>query len=118
MIIYKEDYTAEKEDNKKLTEEQNKLKLELQKAYGVIDNLTMKNTSIKESYHRVNSEKDHIIKELRRLSTSTLPFSPVSTFQRRIPSKESLDTLRTEVRIIYLNVQDNGGKSLLSDYSL
>jgi len=97
LIIYKEDYTAEKEDSKKLCEEQNKLKLELQKSYGVIDNLTMKNSNIRESYDRVNSEKEHIIKELRRLSTTTLlPLSPVSTFQRRIPSNESLDTLRTE----------------------
>ncbi|XP_057310936.1 polyamine-modulated factor 1-binding protein 1-like [Hydractinia symbiolongicarpus] len=97
LIIYKEDYTAEKEDKKKLTEEQNKLKLELQKAYGIIDSLTVKNNTMKENYRRVSSEKEHIIKELRRLSTSTLPFSPVSPLTaRHSSSQESIDTLRSE----------------------
>ena len=58
----------------------------------------MKNNSIKESYRRISNEKEHIIMELRRLSTSSLPFSPVGNPSGRVPSIESLDTLHSEVR--------------------
>ena len=82
-------------------QDHNKLKLELQKSYGVIDNLTLKNNTIKQNYNRVNSEKEHIITELRRLSTSSLPFSPVVTPTQRVPRAASLETINSEVILFF-----------------
>jgi len=85
LIVYKEDFDAEKKDTDRLTSDNNKLKIELQKSYDIIDDLTTKSTTIKANLRRVSNEKDHIISELRKLtSPSHLPFSPVGEAPMRI----------------------------------
>ena len=79
MAIFKDDYEQEVKDNKKLKQSSNELQQELYRANNRIDELTNKNKNIKEKYRRVSYQKEHLLNELRRLSTAALPLSPVAT---------------------------------------
>ena len=79
MAIFKDDYEQEVKDNKKLKQSSKELQQELYRANNRNDELTNKNKNIKEKYRRVSYQKEHLLNELRRLSTATLPLSPVAT---------------------------------------
>ena len=79
MAIFKDDYEQEVKDNKKLKQSSKELQQELYRANNRIDELTNKNKNIKEKYRRVSYQKEHLLNELRRLSTAALPLSPVAT---------------------------------------
>ena len=79
MAIFKDDYEQEVKDNNKLKQSSKELQQELYRANNRNDELTNKNKNIKEKYRRVSYQKEHLLNELRRLSTATLPLSPVAT---------------------------------------
>lgn len=84
LVIYKEDFMQEKNDHTRVSKENNKIKLELQRAQSMIEKLNQKNSLLKENFRKVSAEKEHILQELRKLSMT--PTKPISNeVETRIP---------------------------------
>lgn len=85
LIIYKEDYEHEKKDHGDLKDLHSQMKLELEKCKEIIEKLKKKNDTIKENYRRVSSDKEHIISQLRQITTSTTSSPPYLLTRSNFP---------------------------------
>jgi CII-binding regulator of phage lambda lysogenization HflD len=65
--IYEEDFKQERSDREKYTQENIKLKSELTKAYGVIDNLATQTRTLKQSLRNVSTENEELLSSLRSI---------------------------------------------------
>ncbi|XP_065053703.1 uncharacterized protein LOC135682646 isoform X2 [Rhopilema esculentum] len=81
--LYQEDFNNERKDKEKLLNEKNFLEGQLQQASESLEMVSAENQRFRQCLNKVTHQKEHIISEIRRLSASSLPFSPV--YEQRIP---------------------------------
>jgi len=68
LAIYKQDFMEEKKEHQNTSRQNNKLKMELRQLRQTVDGYFKDNQSMKEKYHKLYAEKNHIVNELQRLS--------------------------------------------------
>jgi len=77
LIAYKEDFDQERKDKEKSQCCKDELEVRLKDANSKLSKLSLENMQYKQCLSQVKQQKEHLLSEMRRLSTSSLPFSPV-----------------------------------------
>eukprot|EP00794_Sanderia_malayensis_P012999 gene12999-14338_t len=85
LIAYEEDFQNERKDKTTAQDESKMLQEKLQTANERIRKLSDESRRYKQCFGEVYQQKEHLISELRRLSTSSLPFSPVHQLPKTTP---------------------------------
>lgn len=82
LIVYKEDFLQEQDENKKLRKQNDKLQEQLLQLTRVNETLTKEKSHYKRNFEHVNREKSYIVDELKRLSSSN-PYAHRSHYDIR-----------------------------------
>jgi len=77
LSIYKEDFDREQKEKKELQVKLKAIKRDLGTSLKTIDKIKSEKNDLRQNYRRASFQKEHILSELRRLSTTSLPLSPV-----------------------------------------
>ena len=99
-MAYKEDFDEERKEKETSHSRNEALEGRLKDANERVKKLSLENMQFKKSLSQVRQQKEHLLSEMRRLSTTSLPFSPV--LESHIPVEERLrrDAHEYEVRFI------------------
>ena len=81
VVAYKEDYTITKRELHTALSELKETKTELERYKDTARKLTSENHNLAENFKRVDGEKQHILKELQRLTTNMNAFQVIIRVQ-------------------------------------
>ncbi|XP_002158329.3 uncharacterized protein LOC100202905 [Hydra vulgaris] len=90
MLVYKEDYDASQVVISKMQQELSVMKIELNQSQEFTKELMRKNETAKNNFDRVNIENVHILSQLRRLTSQSLPIKSEEKIKEHFKSPSSL----------------------------
>lgn len=90
MLVYKEDYDASQVVISKLQQDLSEMKIQLNQSQEFIKELMRKNEAAKNNFDRVNIENVHILSQLRRLTSQSLPIKSEEKKKENSKSPSSL----------------------------
>ena len=97
-MAYKEDFDQERKDKEKSQSSKEELEEKLRDAASKLKRLSLENLQYKQCLNQVKHQKEHLLSEMRKLSTSSLPFSPVLEYNLPIDEKFSRELNDYQVR--------------------
>ena len=99
-MAYKEDFDQERKDKETSQINKEELQLKLNDANNRLRKLSLENMQYKQCLNQVKQQKEHLLSEMRRLSTSSLPFSPVLEYN--LPMDERFNRALNDYQVFCL----------------